>query len=414
MTRPRTLRRRVVVAMVSFTASVCLIFSVLSFVFAYVVEDEFFAALLANEAAHIAQGGMKPQLPFVALYRAWGDVPEEVRNGGRPGSREIAGREGRHYHLRRVQLAGGDVWLVAEVSSLLVVRPMRAELLTILLPATLILLLAGSVIAGFVARRSVRQLSSLVEAVHRNAVSSASITDQEVRVLAEALEAALARVHALLVREKAFTGDVSHELRTPLAVIRGAAELLERRELDAPASAQVRRIRDATRSSEEIVEMLLALAREETPREEKALIPLLALTERLVLRHRELLPSADAEVDIDIAPQTRILAVPTAAEVVISNLISNAMRHGAPTIGIKGDETSIAVSDRGHGLDSTISHRGIGLNLVRRLCDICGFKLVIESSQRGTTAKVSFNAVPLSAAGEDQARAATDGSPRER
>lgn len=392
MTRPRTLRRRVVVAMVGFTASVCLIFSALSFVFAYVIEDEFFAALLASEAAHIANGGMKPQLPFVTLYRAWGDVPEEVRNGGGPSSREISGRYGRHYHLRRVSLASGDAWLVAEVSSLLVVRPMRAELLTILLPATLIVLLAGSVIAVLVARRSVRQLSSLVDAVRRNAVSSASITDQEVRVVAEALEGALARVHALLEREKAFVGDVSHELRTPLAVIRGATELLERREMGSPASAQVRRIRDAARSSEEIVEMLLALAREETAREGKASIPLLALTERLVLRHRELLPSAEAEVEIDIAPQARIVAAPTAAEIVISNLISNAMRHGAPTIGIKGDETSISVSDRGHGLDATLPHRGIGLKLVRRLCDICGFELVIESSQRGTTAKVSFRA----------------------
>jgi signal transduction histidine kinase len=390
MTRPRTLRRRVVVAMVGFTASVCLIFSALSFLFAYVIEDEFLNALLENEATHIAKGRVKPRLPFVTLYRAWAEVPEEVRNGGGPSSREIPGRNGRHYHLRRVPLAGGDAWLVAEVSSLLVVRPMRAELLTILVPTTLIVLLVGSLIAVLVARRSVRQLSSLVDAVQRNEVSSASITDEEVRVVAEALEGALARVHALLEREKAFVGDVSHELRTPLAVIRGATELLERREMGQPASAQVRRIRDAMRSSEEIVEMLLALAREETAREERASIPLLALTERLVLRHRGLLPSAEGEVEIDIAPQTRIVAAPTAAEIVISNLISNAMRHGAPAIAIKGDETSISVSDRGHGLDPSAPNRGIGLKLVRRLCDLCGFELVIESSPLGTAARVSF------------------------
>lgn len=391
MKRPSTLRRRVIVAMVTFAASVCLVFSALSFVFAYVVEDEFFAQLLVYEAEHLARGGTKPQLPFVRLYRAWSEVPEEVRSGGGPRSREVAGRNGRHYHLRPVPLQSGEAWLVAEVSSLLVVRPMRAELLTILVPATLIVLLSSSVIAAFVARRSVRQLSSLVDAVQRNEVSSASITDLEVRVLAEALEDSLACVHALLEREKAFVGDVSHELRTPLTVIRGAAELLARGALDSTASAQLRRIRDAARSSEEIVELLLALAREETAHEERTSIPLLALAETLVLRHRELLPSTDAEVQIDIAPQARIIAPRTAAEIVISNLITNALRHGGGSIEIRGDETAITVSDRGRGVDSTIAHRGIGLNLVRRLCDVCDFKLAIASSDQGTTATVRFD-----------------------
>ena len=390
MTRRRTLQRRVVLALCGVTAAVCLLFGVLSFVFVYVVEDEFFAALLANEAAHIASGGTRPHLPFVELYRDWNDVPAEVRTHGTQRAREVAGRNGRHYHVRRVTLDDGDAWLVAEVSSLLVVRRMRATLLSILVPATAAVLLASLAIAAVVARRSVRQLTALVEAVEQNRVSSAAVSDHEVRVLATALEEALARVHALLQREKAFVGDVSHELRTPVAVIRGAAELLERRALDPTAASQVHRIRDAARAGEEIIELLLALAREETAREQRSPVPLLALAETLVLRHAGLLARSDARITVDIAPQTRVVAPPAAVEVVLSNLLANALRHGGGAIVIAGDERAVSVSDGGRGVEEREGGRGIGLNLVRRLCDVCGFTFAIESSESGTVATVGF------------------------
>lgn len=388
--RARTVRRRVVLAFCGVTAAACLVFGALSFVLVYVVEDEFFAALLANEAAHVAGGAARPRLPFVTLHRDWSGVPAEVRAGGTPRAREVAGRDGRHYHVRRVTLDGRDAWLVAEVSSLLVVRRMRATLLTVLIPATAAVLLASLAVATLVARRSVRQLTSLVEAVEQNRVSSASVTDHEVRVLATALEESLARVHALLQREQSFVGDVSHELRTPVAVIRGAAELLERRELDPTAAAQVRRIRDAARSGEEIIELLLALAREETAHEEPSSIPLLALAEKLVLRHAGLPGQTGAEVAVDIAPQTRVVAPRTAVEAVLSNLISNALRHGGGAVAVTGDERAVMVRDRGRGVDGDGGRRGIGLNLVRRLCGVCGFGLTIESSEHGTTATVRF------------------------
>lgn len=88
--RTRTLRQRVVLALCGVTAAVCLLFGALSFVFVYVVEDEFFAALLANEAAHVAAGAAQPRLPFVTLHRDWNDVPAEVRAAGTPRSREVA------------------------------------------------------------------------------------------------------------------------------------------------------------------------------------------------------------------------------------------------------------------------------------------------------------------------------------
>lgn len=388
MRRPRTLRRRIVVAMVGFGAAVCLVYSALSFLFVYAVEDAFFETLLENEARYVARelaAGRdgRPRLPFVRLYGGWRGVPAEVRGLKIRERGEVGGADGRHYHVRRVPLAGREAWLVAEVSPLLVVRPMRGRLLTILLPATALVLLGASLVAALVARRSVRQLTALVEAVELGGAFPDS-SDHEVRVLAEALESALDRVHSMLSREKAFAGDVSHELRTPLAVIRGAAELLDRRDLDPTARAQVGRIREAARCSEEIIDLLLALAREESAHEPPVPVPLLALVEKLVLRH-----STDVDVQVDIPPSMRITAPPAAAEIVIANLISNALRHGGGgTVAIAGRDRSLSIRNRGAGVRP--GGRGIGLTLVQRLCVACGFTLAIDSSDAETTARITF------------------------
>lgn len=405
MSRVSTLRRRVVLALAGLATAVCLVYSALAFLFLYAAEDEFFDALLANEAKHVASElsaarAAQPRLPFVKLYRGWASVPADVRSGASPSGREVAGENGRHYHLRRVRLDSGDAWLVAEVSELLVVRPMRTTLLEILLPATLLVLVCSFVVAIAVARRTVRQLTALVAAVQRNDVPlsgtlGGETVDDEIHVLAEALETAFERLHAALQRERAFAGDVSHELRTPIAVITGAAELLARTDLDSAARTRVRRILDAAHSSEEIIELLLALAREETMRERHVEVALLALVERLVLRHRDLQGRTDIDVQVAIPPQLRILAPPVAAEVVIANLITNALRHGTGSVEITAEGSSLIVRNSGTGsvpAADTHAGRGIGLDLVRRLCNASGFGLVLHSSSGTTTATLRFPA----------------------
>jgi len=57
---------------------------------------------------------------------------------------------------------------------------------------------------------------------------SRNFYEDEVGVLAKALEQSMQRVEAFVNREQQFTRDVSHELRTPVTVIKGAAELLKR------------------------------------------------------------------------------------------------------------------------------------------------------------------------------------------
>lgn len=410
MSRNPSMQRRVVVSLILLSAGICLVYGSLAFMFVYSVEDQFFSSLLEVEAEQIlreewAGRGALPRLPFITRHDSWESVPPDLRTeASSPDAREVSGEDGRHYHIHRVALREGDAWLVAEVGSLLVVRPMRTKLLEILIPATGLILICSALVAVLLARRTVAQLTALVEVVERPTPPfphhfRSGITDHEVGVLADALDAAFTRVKSLLEREQAFVGDVSHELRTPLAIIRGAAELLAAGELVPSARAQLDRILDAAGSSEEIIQLMLALAREETTHEEAVELSLLSFVEKLLLRHRDLAGREEIEISVDIAPHLRVLAPRAAAEVIISNLIANALRHGGGSIEISGKGLTLLVRNGGRedvtdGLgqgSARPSSAGIGLNLVRRLCAASGLRLTFDSSaSAGATASVQF------------------------
>ncbi|PTB91258.1 sensor histidine kinase, partial [Marinobacter sp. Z-F4-2] len=117
----------------------------------------------------------------------------------------------------------------------------------------LLLIITGVVgtlgILGFglgvvVMRRSIAPVAQLAKAVadidleHVTAedykrIDSARFGDDEVGLLAAAIEKNLERINAFVERERYFTSSASHELRTPITVISGALELLAQRDLSA-------------------------------------------------------------------------------------------------------------------------------------------------------------------------------------
>ena len=71
------------------------------------------------------------------------------------------------------------------------------------------------------------------------------------------------RNQSFVEREHAFIASSSHELRTPIAVIAGAAELaLEQADVPAAARNQVARIHRTARKVEQLISLLLTLAKD--------------------------------------------------------------------------------------------------------------------------------------------------------
>ena len=228
----------------------------------------------------------------------------------------------------------------------------------------------------------------------------------EVGTLAKEFDAYQERLRAFIEREQAFTADVSHELRTPLAVIKGAAEVLqEDASLDDAQRTRVRRIAGAAHEMSEVTHALLELARERQQDELSASCEVDKLLYEVVESHRHLLETNNVSVDITVR-SAPVLAVECALlRIVVGNLIRNAFSYTTQgCVRITLDSYSISVADTGVGIPtqqleevfkpfySAQGGEGIGLSLVRRICQHYGWQIKVSSRVgKGTRFRLNFS-----------------------
>lgn len=431
MSRPARLQRRLMFAVAGFVVFTAALFGLYALAFMYSVEDSFFNAMLAQEAQVLerehARSGVwgEPRDAAMRLYRDAAEFPDDLRTPlqAEPHRREFAGADTRHYHVLAIDPAppGARVWLVAEVSSQLVVRPMRSKALMLLGVSGLVLVAAALALGLWIARRIAGPLARLAAQVAVASPESlprglsAGLRDDEVGTLARGLDALLDRIDAFVVREREFTRDASHELRTPLAVIRSAAERLAAdAHLDAAARERVGHIQRSALQLTQTVTTLLALARDEhvgSPVERTALLP---LVERVVIEQSPLL--GDKPVGVDVAiPADVCIALPAAVlNILLANLVGNAFAHtAAGTVRIDVAAGRLRIANRGDGADPARRWRspqpfgkgegsdgfGLGLVIVRRLCDRYGVDLRIEDDGDDVVASVALATARVSAPG---------------
>ncbi len=431
MTRPRqNLRRRLMFVFAAFSLTISGVFALYALAFAYTTEDSFFAAQLAEEAAHqrtaLQRDGhwATPRTPGMRLYTEIDAMPEDLRLALRdePGRIEIAGRNGRHYHLAVIEGAGDSTraWLVHEVSDRLVVRPVRGQWLWLLaltgLGMTLLSLIAGAWLSHRIASPLWR-LSDTVAQLRADALPERlphSGRGDEVGTLARGLEAMIGRIRDFIERERSFSRDASHELRTPLAVIRSAAERLSGDPgLAGTSREQLAHIRHSASQLEQTVATLLAMAREQDAESAES-VPLLAVVERVIVEQSPLLDARAISLDVDLPAGHRVTCPRSVLHILLSNLIGNAFAHathGTIRIDLHGDRLRIA--NQGHAIPAELRdhlyepHRkregsagfGLGLSIAQRLCERHGLSLVIEHDDDGgeTRALVEFLKVDTAA-----------------
>jgi signal transduction histidine kinase len=265
--------------------------------------------------------------------------------------------------------------------------------------------LAGRVIAP------VTELAKTVSAAppeNPPRLAVANEPDDEIAELAGAFDQYVARLAAFIERERAFAADASHELRTPLAVIRGAAELLtEDPQLSADQATRVARIERAAIDMSDLLAALLLLAREDaTPSDDSC--NAVQIVRDCIGRYQPLAAARGTTVEFD-APLPVELLVPAAMfAIVVANLMHNALVHTPQgTIAIRLDTDRLIVADTGIGIRAEemaqvferfrrgpeSSGAGIGLSLVKRVCDRYGWRVALDSQPGGgTTATLEFGA----------------------
>lgn len=281
-----------------------------------------------------------------------------------------------------------------------------------------VFMILGFAIGGFwLARRIVAPVTRLADWVDGAEVGiehlppAKLLRNDEVGELARAFERYVQRLSEFIEREKNFAGDVSHELRTSLAVILGSVEVLEQDErLNDRQRERLARIK---RSGLEMVEMmraLLLMARERMAGADEPLCQVAPVLQEAVDRHRALLGDSDVVLELTVQAAPVLLVERSLLYIAVDNLLRNAVFHtrqGHIRLRLYADR--LVVSDTGIGMTPKELARaydrhykgkasagfGVGLSLVKRICERYGWQVQIDSHPgEGTTVTLSFGNAP--------------------
>jgi signal transduction histidine kinase len=150
-----------------------------------------------------------------------------------------------------------------------------------------------------------------------------------------------------------FAAVASHELRTPAAAIYGAVRTLDEREaqLTSAQRAQLRGLlSEQSKRLFELVENLLDLSRLEA--DSIRIVPAPMLVSRRL--HEIISTTDDDHVVLDAAEDLSAVVDPQAFDRIVSNLLVNALRHGAPPVVVSARWTNgelwVTIEDRGPGV----------------------------------------------------------------
>ena len=242
----------------------------------------------------------------------------------------------------------------------------RAETLAdlrrqLLVGGPIALLLSG--LAGYVlaaaALRPVEQMSeraATISAASPGRRLPVPPADDEIARLGRRLNEMLARLEAGLERERTLVSNASHELRTPLALMKTEIELALASPQSAPAlAAALRSAADETDRLSQLTDDLLLLARADSHRlairrtDFAARDLLMSTAARYERRARD----ADRRIEI-VAPLDLVVRGDRRRlEQALTNLVENALRHGAGTVRLQaaanGGAFELRVSDHGAG-----------------------------------------------------------------
>ncbi len=242
----------------------------------------------------------------------------------------------------------------------------------------------------------------------------------EMHRLVSTINDLLDRIQNAIQLEKRFTSDASHELRTPVAALKGNLEVLARK----PRSTEYYReksayfLEEVNRMSRLIDQMLLLTRYDQSSNGIKLTETPLIQQLELVLYHQEKkVAEKSMQISITGDKDAVVYADPAMLEIMLGNIISNAVKYSereSPIIihisksdvgvvcsiqdqgiGMTADEVE-KIFDRFYRADDSRSNQtsgvGLGLSIVKRLADLQEIDVSVESQPgNGTKFILRFN-----------------------
>jgi signal transduction histidine kinase len=426
----RRLRSRIIISFALFGLGLTALFAAATMYMRTRLEDQLINSTLTRELQHFVE--FKRDNPDPNAQFPMSLIKLQIVRAGRIATVPFAWQQydagvydidepGRESKIRPYKLAvykDADYWayLRFDVSTQ---KLSERQLLTALSAAVLAFAIFSLLIGFWLSARVMSPLIDLARRVRamsdsgRPELLKAHFADDEVGQLAAALDDYSTRLTEMVERDREFNADVSHELRTPLAVIASTTELLQSSpDLTEKFGERLKRIERAVRQSSELIDALLLLSRRErqAPNDGET-TDVARIVELVVDAQRPHVNNKPVQVRVEIEEPLAAVAPSSVVAVALSNLIGNAFKYTqAGEVIISVGHGRVSVEDTGPGIKAEDAEKlfergvrgthvgkggGLGLAIVRRLCELYGWKVSLAPRpQGGATATLDFGHPP--------------------
>jgi signal transduction histidine kinase len=194
------------------------------------------------------------------------------------------------------------------------------------------------------------------------------------------------RDHQVYLNQKEFTENAAHEMQTPLAIFQSKLELLLQTNLSESQAEVMESLLQATSRLTKLNKALLLLSKIDSRQFiETEPVDVVDIISKLISFYEPEAKAKAIRINTNFADNFLVSFNAILIDILFSNLISNAIRHGAP-------QTEILVSTRGHFLEiqnegapmsipsdkiferfqkgiTNSSSTGLGLAIVKKICD---------------------------------------------
>jgi len=224
----------------------------------------------------------------------------------------------------------------------------------------------------------------------------------------EALEKMSKKIRQDYINLKEFNENAAHELLTPVAIIKSKLELLIQREnLDEQQLRMISAVFEATNRMSKLNQGLLLISKIDNNQFDKTEeIDLAQIFDKTLEHFEEMSEHLGIVVSKNYLHPAKLTMNPILAEILITNLVSNAIRHNLPSgrIEIELSESSFTVSNTGQPLKTDPSQLferfrksennpesvGLGLAIVQKIINLYRMNVTYTYHDGIHTLKISY------------------------
>lgn len=418
-----SLRMRIVISYCIFGALLATVFAVIVYVSLDFIDDNLVNQRISNEAEYLIRyfqmdGNLPaPTSDHIKAYLGTNSVAppfkQMVQGLGEGFYEKYINDIEYHILIRTFPVQDDPLYVIYDVSALEFTESRKLLIGAILLTSVFLVIGLGLWIGLITSRKIIAPVAYLAQQVNQSEPESLpknlsqEFYNDEIGVLAQALEMSMNRVDSFIKREQQFARDASHELRTPVTVIKGAVELLKQRLGEEEAVIKpLGRIERSVKDMENIIATFLWLAREEAAMAPDQTTAVLPVVKEAIEQNQHLFSQKPIEIEFIVRAEPILPVSAPILKVAVINLVQNAFKYtAAGNITVLIDKDRITISDTGKGIENSKlaavkqphvrgdDSRGFGLGLaiVDRLCKRFGWHFDIDSELgKGTKAHLVF------------------------